>query len=112
MIDKLIIEQLKHDVGEDLAIQLLGIFVEESKKTIADMLVASSVSSIAINAHGLKSSSSSFGAINLAHTCQLIETKAKDEELDIELITLLQLAAKQSDKTFNQLTSIIVSQSI
>jgi len=112
MIDKSIIEQLKYDVGEDLAIQLLGIFVEESKKTIADMLIASSASTIAINAHSLKSSSSSFGAINLAQTCQLIETKAKAEELDVELTSLLQLAEDQSNKTFSQLTSIIVSQSI
>jgi HPt (histidine-containing phosphotransfer) domain-containing protein len=107
MIDTQTIEQLKSDVGTDLAFELLTVFINESKKTVVLMLSASLDDSLIMYAHSLKGSCQSYGAITLANTCIEIEKKAKAGEFDNELQELLHEAQTQSDLTFAQLTSLV-----
>ncbi|MFK3870878.1 Hpt domain-containing protein [Pseudoalteromonas rhizosphaerae] len=107
MIDISLIEQLKYDVGDSMAIELLKVFVDESKKLVEQMLNSTNTNDIELHAHSLKSSSYSFGAIHLAQTCQLIEQKVKTNGLNPEVRTLLKLADSQSKKTFQQINQLI-----
>ncbi|SFU10659.1 HPt (histidine-containing phosphotransfer) domain-containing protein [Pseudoalteromonas sp. DSM 26666] len=107
MIDTSVIEQLKYDVGDSMAIELLNVFVDESKKLVAQMLASTKPEEIELYAHSLKSSGYSFGATRLAQTCQLIEQQVKVNGLDTEVATLLKLADAQSKKTFEHMNELI-----
>ncbi|WP_064663300.1 Hpt domain-containing protein [Pseudoalteromonas sp. MQS005] len=107
MIDTSVIEQLKYDVGDSMAIELLNVFVDESKKLVAQMLASTKPEEIELYAHSLKSSGYSFGATRLAQTCQLIEQQVKVNGLDTEVTTLLKLADAQSKKTFEYMNELI-----
>ncbi|GAA59842.1 hypothetical protein P20652_1706 [Pseudoalteromonas sp. BSi20652] len=109
MIDHAIIEQLKDDVGNALAIELLKVFVNESKKTVANMVNTHELSEIEINAHSLKSSAYSFGASSLGDTCKLIEALVKIEHTPQQLNSLIKTADEQSKVTFEMLSTIIQS---
>ena len=107
MIDNSIIEQLKSDVGEILAIELIHVFVDESQKLVAEMVHSSDAKTIEINAHSLKSSCNSFGATQLAQTCLQIEKTVNQEGVSSQLQQLLKVAESQSELTFKQLALVI-----
>ncbi|AQQ01057.1 diguanylate cyclase [Pseudoalteromonas aliena] len=107
MIDKAIIEQLKKDVGNELAVELLKTFVNESKKTVAILISKNELSEIEMSAHSLKSSCYSFGASDLGDTCKQIEALVKVEHSQKDLNTLLKTADEQSKVTFKKLATII-----
>lgn len=107
MINYSTIEQLKSDVGNELAVELLKTFINESKKTIDILINTQSLSEIEISAHSLKSSAYSFGASGLGDTCTSIESIVKIEHSAEELNSLLKIADEQSAETFKQLESII-----
>ncbi len=106
MIDTSVIEQLQYDVGDSMAIELINVFVDESKKLVAQMLSSTDAAEIELCAHSLKSSGYSFGATRLAQTCQLIEQQVKVNGLDTEVVTLLKLADAQSKKTFEHMREL------
>ncbi|WP_394193684.1 Hpt domain-containing protein [Pseudoalteromonas atlantica] len=107
MIDNSIIEQLKSDVGESLAIELIHVFVSESQKLVSEMVHSSDAKTIEINAHSLKSSCNSFGATQLAQTFLQIEKTVNQDGINSELQQLLKVAESQSELTFNQLALVI-----
>ena len=107
MINYPTIEQLKSDVGNELAVELLKTFINESKKTIDILINTQNLSEIEISAHSLKSSAYSFGASGLGDTCTSIESIVKIEHSAEELNSLLKIADEQSAETFKQLESII-----
>lgn len=109
MIDHAIIEQLKDDVGNALAIELLKTFISESKKTITTLVNTNEPTEIEMSAHSLKSSAYSFGALALADTCKLIEALVKTEHTPHALNSLIKTADEQSKVAFNSLTAIIQS---
>jgi HPt (histidine-containing phosphotransfer) domain-containing protein len=107
MINYSTIEQLKSDVGNELAVELLKTFINESKKTIDILINTQNLCEIEISAHSLKSSAYSFGASGLGDTCTSIESIVKIEHSAEELNSLLKIADEQSAETFKQLESII-----
>ena len=107
MIDNSIIEQLKSDVGESLAIELIHVFISESQKLVKEMVNSSDSHEIEINAHSLKSSCNSFGATQLAQTCLQIEKRVKQVGFDSDLQQLLTVAESQSKLTFEQIQLLI-----
>ncbi|ALQ07895.1 MULTISPECIES: Hpt domain-containing protein [Pseudoalteromonas] len=109
MIDLAVIEQLKNDIGDDTAVELLKFFVDESKKTMAIILNSNERDEIEINAHSLKSSCYSFGAIALGDTCKYIEELIKTEHSKKDLHNLLEIVEVQSKQTFNEMAFIIAS---
>ena len=96
MINYSTIEQLKSDVGNELAVELLKTFINESKKTIDILINTQNLSEIEISAHSLKSSAYSFGASGLGDTCTSIESLVKIEHSAEELNSLLIIADEQS----------------
>ena len=107
MINCSTIEQLKSDVGNELAVELLKTFINESKKTVEILVNTKDVSEIEISAHSLKSSAYSFGAISLGGTCNSIESLVKVEHTPQQLDLLLKTAEQQSTETFKELEAVI-----
>ena len=79
MIDTATYTQLQQDVGDDLAKQLLQVYITESRQIVADLADATKQSEIEINAHSLKSSSRSYGALAVGGLAEQIEQKAKEK---------------------------------
>ena len=90
MIDTATFTQLQQDVGDDLAKQLLQVYITESRQIVADLAVPKQ-SEIEINAHSLKSSSRSYGALAVGGLAEQIEQKAKTSQYDDELQSLIAL---------------------
>ncbi|BBN81652.1 histidine kinase [Pseudoalteromonas sp. A25] len=110
MIDNKIFSQLCNDVGEELALQLLSVFVTESRKQINELNSSENIELIQHLAHSLKSSSRSYGAILLAQTCELIEMATKHQEITLnELSPLIEKATVLSEEAFSDAITLIAN---
>ncbi|NOU49164.1 hypothetical protein HG263_01175 [Pseudoalteromonas sp. JBTF-M23] len=110
MIDKKVFAQLSYDVGEELALQLLSVYVTESREQIKELAISDSLDAIQYLAHILKSNSSSFGACLLAQKCELIEMTAKHHDIKLcELTPLIEKATTLAEQAFSDAIKLIVS---
>jgi HPt (histidine-containing phosphotransfer) domain-containing protein len=110
MIDKDSFLQLQHDVGEQLATQLLEVYLTESLELIEKLSPDSSQELLEITAHSLKSSSRSYGAFELALLCEKIEHQVKTDGINAEVIILITEVHAQSLVTFSHARELINSQ--
>ena len=77
-LDPAVLEQMRHDYGDAFA-ELLDVFVESTPDVLVNLghaIEAGDSGALRIHAHGLKSSSASYGAIRLSALCQELETQA------------------------------------
>jgi HPt (histidine-containing phosphotransfer) domain-containing protein len=110
MIDTQVFSQLCNDVGEQLARQLLSVYVSESRKQIDDLNRTHDINEIAHIAHSLKSSSRSYGALVLAQTCELLEMTTKHTGITLSALKpLVEQATEQSAHAFKDANKIIAS---
>ncbi|CAH9061947.1 hypothetical protein PSECIP111951_02593 [Pseudoalteromonas holothuriae] len=110
MIDKNVFSQLCDDVGEQLALQLLGVYVSESRKQIADLNNTDCANTIRHIAHSLKSSSRSYGALLLAQTCELIEMTSTHTDVTFkDLEPLIDKATSLSEDAFLEANKLITN---
>ncbi len=109
MIDTATFTQLQQDVGDDLAKQLLQVYITESRQIVADLADATKQSEIEINAHSLKSSSRSYGALTVGGLAEQIEQKAKTSQYDDELQSLIALLQDQFAQTLTHAQSLIAT---
>lgn len=112
MIDTATYTQLQQDVGDDLAKQLLQVYITESRQIVADLADltdATKQSEIEINAHSLKSSSRSYGALAVGGLAEQIEQKAKASQYDDELQSLIALLQDQFAQTLTHAQSLIAT---
>ncbi|KPH64119.1 hypothetical protein AMS58_08360 [Pseudoalteromonas porphyrae] len=107
MIDNTVFSQLEQDVGPELAKKLLQVYVTESKKVIDNLIDPTKQQEIEINAHSLKSSSLSYGALELGKLCGQIEVKANERQFDSQLSNLISQAEHQSITTFKHAERLI-----
>ncbi|MBD1582159.1 Hpt domain-containing protein [Pseudoalteromonas sp. S16_S37] len=110
MLDKTIFSTLCNDVGKELALQLLGVYVTESRKQINELANSDNLDSIQHLAHSLKSSSRSYGALLLAQTCELIEMTTKHHDIKLsELAPLIEKATVQAEQAFSDAIALIAA---
>tara|TARA_B100000700_G_scaffold44789_1_gene46553 strand:+ start:1339 stop:1671 length:333 start_codon:yes stop_codon:yes gene_type:complete len=109
MIDTATFAQLQQDVGEDLAKQLLQVYLTESTQIVNDIADTTKQATISLNAHSLKSSSRSYGALSVGSIAEQIEHKAKAEQFDHELHNLIETLQDQFSLTLKHGNSLISS---
>lgn len=107
MIDIATFSQLQQDVGEDLAKQLLQVYLTESTQIVNDIADNSKQATICLNAHSLKSSSRSYGALTVGTIAEQIEHKAKTAQFDSELSNLIATLQDQFSLTLRHGNSLI-----
>ena len=110
MIDQTTYSQLQQDVGHELAAKLLSVYLSESKTLIETLITTSEPHTVEITAHSLKSSSRSYGALQLADICENIEHQVKCQGLSEEVNALILVAKNESVKTFADAHSLINSE--
>ncbi len=100
MLETAVVLQLQQDVGEELARQLMLVFIEESKKTVGQLCtVAIHDPDVILFSHSLKSSAKTYGAMTLGLLCEDIERAAKGDNA-VELERLLQRLPDIAEQTF------------
>lgn len=109
MINQATFSQLQQDVGEQLAIQLLEVYLTESLELIKKLDIDSPQDVLEITAHSLKSSSRSYGALELAALCEKIEHQVKIGGVNAEVSTLITDVHAQSLVTFSHARELIDS---
>ncbi|MBE0368242.1 Hpt domain-containing protein [Pseudoalteromonas sp. MMG013] len=107
MIDLTTYSQLQVDVGEELAAQLLGVYLSESQVLIKRLTTSNDCDLLQITAHSLKSSSRSYGALQLAELCEKIEHQIKTVGVCDEVTALIAAAHQQSTVTFTDAYKLI-----
>ncbi|HBC07195.1 MAG TPA: hypothetical protein DC046_06370, partial [Rhodospirillaceae bacterium] len=100
-IDHQILAALEADTSRDLVPELIQVFVKSADNRIAQItahMAADDLAGIAAEAHALKSSSATFGAVSVRRLCAELETASKNgdpvtaERLVAELIHALDAA--------------------
>ncbi len=107
MIDNATFSQLKQDVGDDLAKQLLQVYITESSQIVSSLADPNKQTDIEINAHSLKSSSMSYGALAVGKLAEQIEMKAKAAQFDDQLVSLISTLQDQFTQTSTHAQSLI-----
>ncbi|WP_416897928.1 MAG: response regulator [Minwuia sp.] len=85
LIDRSILDRFGEDVGEDYLPILLKDFIEDTNELLERLrrpLTAESASDIGRDAHSLKSSSGTIGAVSLSRTAARVETLCDSGQLD------------------------------
>lgn len=110
-LDSQAIAELKEIIGEDdfsiVFADLINAYLEDTPKLIEGLVKASNDNNLAeikINAHSIKSSSASLGAINLANLAKKIESFCVQNDIENakNLIPLLLKEYQQTEKLMNQ----------
>ncbi len=84
LIDRVVFEELKQEVGLDFVIELVDTYREETPALIAQLqqaVAANDADGVRRAAHAIKSSSNNFGALHLGSLAQEIETLGKEGRL-------------------------------
>ena len=82
-LDIAVLEQLRHDLDEVVLPDLIGAFLAEARqrsRRMADAAAASDLQVIEREAHTLKSSASTFGAVRLAQAVRTLERTCRTED--------------------------------
>jgi CheY-like chemotaxis protein/HPt (histidine-containing phosphotransfer) domain-containing protein len=82
-LDIAVLEQLRHDLDEVVLPDLIGAFLAEARQRsrhMADAAAASDLQVIEREAHTLKSSASTFGAVRLAQAVRTLERTCRTED--------------------------------
>jgi two-component system sensor histidine kinase/response regulator len=84
VLDIAVLEQLRHDLDEIVLPDLIGAFLSEARqrsRRIAEGLATGNLSIIEREAHTLKSSAGTFGAIRLARSVQTLERTCQEADM-------------------------------
>ena len=84
LVDTSVLEQLRRDTGSDVLPSIFDLFVEESEQRLVSMgeaYAAENWEKLGNEAHALKSSSGSFGAIRLQALARELEFAAREENV-------------------------------
>jgi CheY-like chemotaxis protein/HPt (histidine-containing phosphotransfer) domain-containing protein len=82
-LDRATLARMRDDFGDAFG-ELLDVFVESTPDIIATLghaIAEGDIAAARIHAHGLKSSSASYGAMRLAMLCQRLEDQAREGQL-------------------------------
>ncbi|KMT66494.1 Hpt domain-containing protein [Catenovulum maritimum] len=82
-LDDTICQKLIYDVGNDLFLQLLKVYIEESQQIcqkLISAIVKQDLKACELHAHSLKSSSKTYGAEQLAIVSEQAEQAAKSAD--------------------------------
>ena len=81
ILDKTVLEKLKKEISAEALPAILGIYLNELEKRIKlihQYHLANQITGLGGEAHALKSSSASFGALSLAETARELELAARE----------------------------------
>ena len=109
--DSSIIKQLKNDIGSDALNNLLDIFLTETKERITlinKYFNKNNINAIANEAHALKSSAGSFGALKLQFNASNMEKYANKKQME-ELDKSIKAINSLCDETLNIYTQMKLS---
>jgi len=112
MIDRGILDQFGEDVGLDYLPVLLSDFIEDTQALldrIRQPLSDANAGDIGRDAHSLKSSSGTIGAVSLSETARRIETFCDSGDIDAARAEIAQMDAV-ADRTLSELREIIGAQ--
>ena len=106
ILDRTVLEKLKKEISAEALPTILGIYLDELEKRtemIQQHHLAGDIAALGGEAHALKSSSASFGALPLAETARELELAAREsnqQHIDLH-IKSLQPLAQQSIQAIN-----------
>jgi HPt (histidine-containing phosphotransfer) domain-containing protein len=101
MLDRVIIDQLIEDIGQDVFVRLSGQFLDETAERLADITAcrqAAQWRDMARHAHSLKSTSQSFGLQLTGRLAQSLQIAGDREDLsaiDLLIPDLIDTAAME-----------------
>ncbi|UTW58678.1 Hpt domain-containing protein [Kordiimonas sp. SCSIO 12603] len=106
VFDESVFERMKSDVGDDVALMLLGSLQGEIGKgavALRQHFIAQDYHMLENQAHALKSAVRSFGAMKLGEACLELEMAGKENRSWSELEQLLNDFESVSDETLSAL---------
>ncbi|WP_025823283.1 PAS domain S-box protein [Shewanella marina] len=106
LLDRTVINELQTMLGDDALKQMLGVFCEEAGQRLSllrCLACTSNFEDVETQAHTLKSSAGSFGAIKICQLAKQLEISAREQQqIQIGLlIEQLQIEGKQTIKQLN-----------
>jgi len=89
LLDEDTLRQIIHDVGQETAIELIGMFIKEAKgrvKRIATLTGPDNIEEMAREAHSLKSTALTYGVVGLGEAAKKLELASKEGTVDPSLV--------------------------
>ena len=110
VVDHIVFRQLQEDAGEEAVPQLIEVFLDELVGRVArisDAQPEGDADSIAREAHALKSSAGSFGAMKLHFLAKDVEKAARQDKTEIlsDLVPRLTDTGRETERQFRDLIS-------
>ena len=109
VLDMQTLNSLKQEMGDEVLVELVQLYVDESKEILMEIQKAADArqaDALRSAAHSLKGASLNMSALALAKTCETIEQSARENNLN-DMQSLVQLATDQHETTCTALLAVI-----
>lgn len=100
MIDDAVIQQFREDVGDDAARNLIGLFVQEARDRIRQMTelaVQDDFEALGREAHALKSSSETYGLMDLGGLARSLEQACREGDIGLARSSFQEITQSADD---------------